>query len=384
MNFRTTVHGLVAATGLLALTPTPSARACTGSTCAPDLFLPFSGNVPANTFGIQWWPGKREGVGGDTLHETEASDLTFRCGVDPSAMHDVAFDVSDASTVSATIRLIVPSTPLVVGEQCEIALKEELGSCSLGIVGGEAPAAHLSERATFTVTEAIDQPSSLGTLLDGVATAHNTTLATTEGSCRNEVAVCGVALELQLDPSIGAWADSLIFTTYVDGERWGAQADLNAPNPTGGSFVGRGKDLVFLKNLSTEGAGISGRGLHVIEVHANLVGTDTDLALETAPIAVDIDCTGMTERDAGLDADAGADAGSNPRIEDAGPGLCDGHISCFPDRGGIVVDDGCGCSVVRPTHTTRATWLMLVVIGAFATRRVRSSRVAWRARAGRG
>lgn len=353
--------------GVTAALPAQSAHACTGSTCAPDRFLPFEGSVPASAYGIQWWRGRREGVvQGETLHVTQPNDLTFRCGVNASAMHDVAFHIEGNDDVA----LIVPDASLIEGEQC--AIEVALQPCPLGSEPGGGLAPHQRERADFTVTEAIDQPTRLGTLVDDAATVHQTTLSSLSSSCSAEVAVCGVAVELQLHPSIAAWADSLIFTTYVDGVRWGAQGDANAANPTGGSFVGRGKDLVFIRNDDTQSMGLAESGPHTIQIRANLVGTDTDLALETPIVHVNLDCSDAPEVaiDAAVDATVDeVDAGTRDASEEP---------IAKPKSNG-------GCSVTRTTMSAFASWLtMLVVIGAFATRRVRSSRVASRARATRG
>lgn len=360
MLYRTAVHHLAAATCLLTLAPTPTANACTGSVCKPDVFLPFEGTVPVSTYGIQWWPGRRESViEGELLHVTQANDLTFRCGVDAGAMHDVAFHVSGDND----IRLITPDQPLVVGEQCEIVVN--LQACVLGSNGsGQAPA-HALERSTFTVTAAVDQPSNLGTLTSETARTQTITVGNWD-SCSVDVPVCGTAITLQLDPSILPWADSLLFTTYVDDEAWTVQGDYQDFNPTGGSFVGRGRDLVFVATEGTHPYGLNTGGIHTIQIRANLVGTDTDVALETEPITVNLDCADVSETDASVPVvDASVlDAGEEP-IAQPKP-------------------DGCACSVVRSTRTTTTTWIFLAVIAAFAVRRVRSSRAASRAQATRG
>lgn len=351
--------------GVTAALPAQSAHACTGSTCAPDRFLPFEGSVPASAYGIQWWRGRREGVvQGETLHVTQPNDLTFRCGVNASAMHDVAFHIEGNDDVA----LIVPDASLVEGEQC--AIEVTLQPCPLGSEPGGGLAPHQRERADFMVTAAIDPPTILGTLVDDAATVHQTTLSSLSSSCRTEVAACGVAVELQLHPSVAPWADSLIFTTYVDGEPWWIQGHANAANPIGGSFVGRGNDLVFLETVDTEGAGLTASGPHTIQIRANLVGTDTDLALETALIHVNIDCddTQGVARDAGVDASVvEADAGVDASVVEVDSGVYDASVepTAKPKSNG-------GCSVMRATTTTTfASWLMLVVIGAFSVRRIR-------------
>jgi len=290
-------RAVVIGVGLWLAAPAESASACGGLPCKPDFFLPFEGNLPADTFGVRWWPGQREGVGGDVVHETIPSELTFRCTDAQQVTRDVPFTADVLDTARGRMGLITPNQGLVIGEHCEIAVS--LGPCGTDDLGPDVTHAHLLERSTFTVTDAVDQPTALGTLAAEMASVQTTTLATSSGSCTVQVPVCGVAIKVELDPSIVPWSDSLLFTTYVDGERWAVSGSLNTADPTGGSFVGRGKDLVFIANDETEGAGLIVGGVHTIEMRANLVGTDTDVGLATEPFDVVLDCRAPKKHDDG-------------------------------------------------------------------------------------
>src|SRR3954469_22933937 len=89
---------IVSCAGLFTLAPNIS-RACGGSICNPDQFVPRSGQVPASLDAIAWWPGTDWSTGLDTDGGgsmplmTGASDLVFECGSAGNSKRKVSFAV---------------------------------------------------------------------------------------------------------------------------------------------------------------------------------------------------------------------------------------------------------------------------------------------------
>lgn len=330
-------------TGLAAwlMAPIPTANACTGSICSVESFLPFTGLLPANAPGVGWRPGRRyDGESDAGEGDTQAGDLRFHCVTGSGAPRVLGFHV-DAAQLQQVIRF---DDALVVGDQCEVTTV--LDPCDLGFGGPGEIAAYLSGRSRFTVTENVPLPTALG-VLTADSESHRT-ITIDSATCDEQVSVCGVAVEIALSPEAQPWADALSYSTLVDGQPWHVVRSALFPNVTGGSFVGRGKDVIFARSPVPADGTAPGTsfGTHTIVMRATLPGTD--LMLETAPIEINLDC------------------GDQPMPDGGEPGI----------EG---VSDGCSCSIVGPRATHSFAWAWsLALITLLIARRVRSTRAASR------
>lgn len=327
--------------------PIDIASACQPPHCAPDYFLPFDGEVPANIAGIQWRPGRGSITGGGP-ELTTADGLIFQCEDATGVLRDIAFHVeADGAT-----QLIVPDDALVAGERCEIGRNENLQYCDpLGYMAPPAPT-YLLSVAQFAVKQAALEPGTLGELR--VQDAALQTVSHSVGTCGARPGpICGVAVDLALAEDAAFWSDALVFETLVDGAVWESGRYVPFRVPTGGSFEGRGKDLIYAQTADPIEEGTdpgTTLGTHSVIMRATLPGTA--LLLETAPIEINLDCGDQ------LMPDGGEPGTANP-------------------------SGGCSCSIVGPRATHSFAWAWsLALITLLIARRVRSSRAASRARAG--
>jgi len=326
---------VVASLAAWLMAPIETANACTGSVCSVELFLPFTGSLPANAPGVGWWPGRRyDGESDAGEGATQASDLRFRCVTGSGAPRLLGFQV-DSAQLPQVIRFDDALNP---GDQCEVTTVFD--PCDLGFGGPGEIAAHLSGRARFTVTESAPLPTTLGVL--AADTESHRTITIDSASCDEQVSVCGVAVEIALSAEARPWADALSYSTSVDGQPWRMARSALFPNVTGGSFVGRGTDVIFARSPAPADGTAAGTsfGTHTIAMRARLPGTD--LILETAPIEINLDCGDQLMPD-----------GGEPGTEN--------------------VSNGCSCSIVGPRANHSFAWLWsLAVIALLAVRRGRS------------
>jgi hypothetical protein len=334
--------------------PSP-VHACSGLVCLPDLFLPIEGSVPANVPGLLWEPGwSWDNDGGDHTMTGESA-LRLRCTDGAGAVRDVAFGVE--------AMVLVPEDALVSGEHCEVDTTVQ-PPCTAETFTG----AVFTGRSEFEVTEAAPLPMTLGELRADAARLRSVTLEEDAG-CDRSVEVCGVRVELELDDEASPWSDLLRFETLVDGERWYRSRAANVPNVLGGSYVGRGVDVVFAATAQEPGLVA---GAHTIVMRGRVPGSRE--WLETPPLTVVLDCPGTAPSDAGglLDAAVGADAAVriDAAVEAGTSGGPDASMpaSTSDDGGG---GSGCGCRAVGVHAGERAHAWLLAPLLALLLRRTR-------------
>ena len=324
----------VVAASSLAAVPTPT-QACGPPSCATDQFLPVSGELPASAPAIALFAGK----------PSAGEDIAFECTDAAGAARAVPFELElmpaacpDGNcTIPVPTSLIKPMEPLVPGETCVLRGNE----CKNQWQGWDPLAGneYLRARGEFAVAEPASLPTTLGTLeLDPPAIEMIDVLGNSFEGCRAEVEGCVVRASVALSDEAKPWADALVYTTLLDGERWSlSQAVL--PKQHGGSYLGRGRDLFYdvKKNARHPGE-------HRVVIRATLPGTD--LMLETEAQTLVFDCWGPGQSD-----------------EPKGPG-------------GSAHSDNSSCSLHPvPARETNHAWLVAPIAAlALAVRRTSAAR----------
>jgi len=364
------IAGFLACLFALAFVPLAStAHACGGYSCAPERFLPFEGDLPANAPGVLWLVGHQE----DAIRDTRAEELSWTCVTGDQEPRPIAFHAESLDPQRTFEQLLVADEPLVAGDRCEIAPSFEL--CNMD---SEEP--YLSSRTSFVITEAAPLPTVLGSLRAQLAAVTGVSLSTTSGECSIAHEACGAMLELELSDEAAPWADVLQYDTHVDDESWGVAPSLNVPAITGGSHIGRGVDRIFVGNAETDGVGLAAEGVHSVVMRATVPGASS---IETDATTIDLTCASVAplQPDAGEPDPAALDDDASTAAEDASTAAEDASTPAedeaapVADAAGVPVSrqSNCGCSVPGHRSTTRFGAIVLALAMVVGARRLRRS-----------
>lgn len=259
---------------------TALAEACSGPSCWPGSLVPAESGarIPANLPGVLW----RSMVPGDDQELPEPSQVELvEVGGDASIplvaterdVGEYELALGAALTVGSSYRLVDRST-------CEES----------GEPGPEV---------TFEAAEPAPLPGpsdSLGTLRvipEGIGPLE---VATGIGSCFSVAQSDRVRVELEPSDAVTPWLAALEFETRVGGEVWSAGASINDSTPVGQSWIGRGRDLVYVACASDDGTVVgsgAAQGTHVVAMSARLPGTRVPLV--TAEVEITLSCDAASE-----------------------------------------------------------------------------------------
>ncbi|MCK6523642.1 hypothetical protein L6R49_19710 [Myxococcota bacterium] len=115
-------------------------------------------------------------------------------------------------------------------------------------------------------------------------------VATTSGACAEALDAASAKVTLTLDESAEPWRDAFIFVTLVDGQPWHPSATLPEPAPFGGSWVGRGHDLLYAACTPDHNAPLTlSPGAHSVELVATLPGIP-EQSWRAGPVQVSLAC----------------------------------------------------------------------------------------------
>ena len=252
---------------LLGIGLSPSrADACSPPPCMLGAFVPTAGaTVPVNAPGLYWRPTREYGTttaqAAGTLVRTDAPTVS------------IAYTMQ---TLDDGAVLIVPSTPLVEGEYRLVDTTE----CS--------PGYNPEVATTFLVGPAQPMPTSLGALTETASTIGELQVATLGGSCDIDVDAAQASVELMPDASSEPWISMLHFTTLVDGQRWSPSSSLRSDMVPGASWVGRGKDKIYVVCEDDADERGTTEGTHVVTMEARLPGTSQ--VWTSSPVTIELAC----------------------------------------------------------------------------------------------
>ena len=289
----------------------PRARACSGPPCATDQFVPVSGTLPSNAPAIAVFLGGDSR--GGTYIQSAAKNIALSCrgGSGAGALVPFELRVGDMACggpqCAGALSLIVPQSALSVGHTCVIAGTD----CDRQWAGHEplAGSEYLEGRAEFVVTEAADLPATLGTIALSEPEWEDVELAGGAG-CKYMAPSCVVRAELTLSEDATPWRDALMYETWA----------LGTPEQYGGSYLGRGKEILFYRQTGPAGPYELTRGNHSVVMRATLPGSD--VVVESEALELQLDCDNPSPADGGTH--HGADGGkvTGRTAEESASGTC--------------------------------------------------------------
>jgi hypothetical protein len=315
------------AASLMLLVPS-DARACKFGGCWPGAFLPSGGDVPASLLAVLWFP-------------QQAPNAL----IDPTQIELVQWTVDGEVPVPATAALqqngrylITPGAPLLPDADYEIRAGQ---FCSF------APYEPWPTKATLHTTSAAPLPTTLGKVATYMVPPGPLSVSSVNGACSTTITAASERVEIVLSPEAAPWEHVLAYETLVDGEAWPGKQWFDSEEfdntiPLGGSWQGRGRDLLYARcDIEGDEAAADGLppGAHSVKMRATLPGTD--IWLETEPVSFDLIC---------------------PQPE-APPGM-------ITDEG-----DQTRCSVAAPGEGALATWAagaMALALAAMGARKRRA------------
>jgi MYXO-CTERM domain-containing protein len=231
------------------------ADACGPPACWPGAFVPGDNTtVPENAPGLYWRPSIVDNRSADP----SMVSLVREGDTTPIPVTPIA---------QGTDWVLVPQVPLVAGTRYVLAESRE---CN-GTAGA---------RATFTVGPSAPLPTTLGTLeLLGHGNFMELEVGA-GGSCSTTIGAMAVQVSLTAAPDIAPWKDLLVYETLVDGQPWFTEPSINVRTPPGGSWYGRGIDLLYRicePDPSAARPGLTAGG-HEAAFRATLPGSSITLA----------------------------------------------------------------------------------------------------------
>ena len=271
---------------LLALAGARTAQAappCTDDQTLPMVAASGTTTVPVNGPGIAVFPGTHY-ADPDPAPTPTFSLVEVNDGEDGDAVDATASELPHGGF------LVTPASPLTVGQTYAVSRthSEADNACS--------------RRFEFTVTEAVDLPTSLGALNVGNQVDHAISGAAAEDfvDLGDEIPTYeGVSrsLMLALDASTEAWSRTLLYQTVMDGEvvegdeeQWIAEnASCAGHHPyLGGEFAdARHLTMTALCDNAGPDRPWIGEGEHTVKVTAKLLGTDVALSTEEKTFTLD-------------------------------------------------------------------------------------------------
>lgn len=255
--------------------------------------------MPANVPAFAWWSGPSSDFGCPSVTAGPDDVRLVRL----TAGGDVPLGVLVEGDAAGYI--VRPQTPLAPGERYRL-----VGGSLCTQTERFGPSAR---SVTFETGARAPLPSSLGVVVAGSPQQGMIPVQSLRGSCSAAVFAAAVEVTARLSTEAQPWAAMLSYETLVDGVVWTHRRSLCQSTEHGESPFGRGRDVVYAVCESADPSveRTLSPGAHTVQFRATLAGVAAPIV--TAPLTVDLRCTGVTT-DAGLNfAESGvADAGPSP------------------------------------------------------------------------
>lgn len=329
---------------LTAAAGTRRARACSAFRCRMGRFMPEAETLPSNLPAFYWVPAL--GPAREDAPKPGNLTLTERYGRRTIALTaEVEPGTGDY--------LIRPQEALRPDVEYEL---EDRTAIACGPIGHGGPAVQTTPTRPFRTAPEEPLPHALGTLL-AVRRGIGPLALAASGSCDVCVESERVTVTLEPAPEVRPWLPALHFSTWVDGKRWWPRSDSRGSTYDGGSWFGRGRDLLHHvcrapRDLSYQGLSA---GEHVVVMTARLPGTE--LELSTPPVTVRFDCAfEQTESSLGCTSDSGVpDPWAAAALTDDGGSRTRRDAAATPAADAA----GQGCSAAAGRASWFSCWVLL-------------------------
>lgn len=228
--------------------------------CQRSHVLPEAGSIPANAAGIVAFVDSPSGSATPAVTPSDAT-VTRRARKDPAGFDSF---------------LITPKGGFVAGSMREL---EVSSPCTM------IPPAKIA--AKLKITAAAPPPSVLGKLIAEPLKKGELKVGTDAGSCSITEPAAWVDVTVELDKSAEPWGDLLEYTTLVDGKPWHPSDSIGNSAPPGASWVGHGRDRIYVLCPGKFGFAGTTDGEHEVVVRARI---DDGPELSTAALKVNVTC----------------------------------------------------------------------------------------------
>lgn len=267
--------GMLAAS--LVLLTANDARACSFDGCWLGALVPASGDVPASLPGFLWAPQN------DPAH-----------AVDPTKIELVLVTAAGETPVAATATQVEDSGRYFITPAEPLLPNADYVMRAAQFCYGEAPLEWPTQAIVHT-TEAAALPTTLGTVKTYAAPEGPLNVATANGTCSIDLIAVSRRVEIALSEEAAPWKNVLVYETLVDGQTWRPSGSMIDIAPLGGSWKGRGQDLVFTAcggGADEAAFEVLAEGMHTVQMRATIPGTS--VALETELVEFELACPQST------------------------------------------------------------------------------------------
>lgn len=247
---------------LLSVFAAKRADACEPLPCQRSYVLPEAGSIPANAAGVVAFV---DAPSGSPTPAVTPSDATV---ARRSKQDSGGFDVF----------LITPKGGFVAGSTREIELTSP---CAL------IPPAKITSK--LKINAAAPAPTALGKLIAEPLKKGELKVGTSAGSCSITEAAAWVDITVELDASAQPWSDLFEYTTLVDGKPWHPSDSIGNSAPPGASWVGHGRDRIYVLCPGKFGFAGTTDGEHDVVVRARI---NDGPELSTPSLKLRVSCDG--------------------------------------------------------------------------------------------
>jgi MYXO-CTERM domain-containing protein len=325
------------------------ASACSCAEPTVNTLQVGAGRIPANAGGIVWWfaPGYLRDPAGPLSDfglnvQTDLEQLRAMVSLQRQSAAGLQPVAAHIERLGTDTYLVRPDAPWSAGERYQ--LRVDAGE-------GYGNPETRSVVADFDVVPALAQPSEAPQLQRSEIQRGKLPFMVRDGSCGTSRESVYLDVDFAAPSGLADWPrELLLYTTYVDDERWSHFTSFCATVEPGASWTSRsGNRLLAACDSSEVESGELSEGLHRVRMQAQLPGTD--LVFSTQTLEVDLRCSGTTLAAAG-----------EPVVETSGDALAKNASA-----------DGCSLSPAAPSQTGRGAGVFgalgLALVAARRSRR---------------
>jgi len=278
MTSRPSIARLIVLCAVGVVIPVASSAPARACSCVPpdEGFIVESTLVPRNTLGFPWWGEVDANVRRQRLPPRHLFRLEL---LESGGSRNVGFDLEfappefgDRAFKAWGMGLVIlkPRAPLHEGAKYRVSFRRR----RLSRVGRRPRSAGELQVVEVSVgTESLLPDAGTASLAVGKQTVAP--LVVRKGvSCWTTIGAAQQPITFELPVSAQKWRDALLYSTTIDGTTaWRPSRNNCVDVPLGTSWVGRGKELLYVRCSGEQGTDAIARGDHLVTMIAWLPGT---------------------------------------------------------------------------------------------------------------